>query len=63
MQRPGTNNLTEQQVADYAGSRLAGYKRLEGGVKFLDAIPKTASGKILKKDLREMAKKEVGAKL
>jgi 4-coumarate--CoA ligase len=34
-----------------------------GGVKFVDAIPKNASGKILKKDLKEMARLETGAKL
>ena len=33
-------------------------KRLRGGVIFLDAIPKSPSGKILRKDLREMVKKE-----
>ena len=48
---------------DFVGQRLAKYKRLEGGVKFVDAIPKTPSGKILKRVLREQAKKEMGAKL
>lgn len=42
---------------------MARYKNLEGGVKFVDAIPKNASGKILKNLLREWAKKEMGAKL
>jgi 4-coumarate--CoA ligase len=37
--------------------RVADYKRLRGGVVFLDAIPKNASGKILKKDLRALAEK------
>jgi 4-coumarate--CoA ligase len=63
VQRPGTAKLTEQEVVAYAGTRLAGYKRLEGGVRFLDAIPKTASGKILKRELREMAKLEGKARL
>ena len=46
---------------EHAGKRLAGYKRLEGGVQFVDTIPKNPSGKILKRQLRDMAKKEVGA--
>jgi 4-coumarate--CoA ligase len=58
VQRPGTSALTEKEVVEYAGKRLAGYKRLEGGVKFVDAIPKNPSGKILKRELREMAKRE-----
>ncbi len=35
-------------------SEVSEYKRLEGGVKFVDAIPRSASGKILRKDLRTM---------
>jgi 4-coumarate--CoA ligase len=31
---------------------------LRGGVFFLPAIPKSPSGKILRKDLRELAKKQ-----
>jgi 4-coumarate--CoA ligase len=43
--------------------RLSSYKMLEGGIKWTDAIPKNASGKILKRILREEAKRESGAKL
>ena len=34
-------------------SAAAKYKRLEGGIEFLDAIPKNPSGKILRRVLRE----------
>jgi 4-coumarate--CoA ligase len=37
---------------------VASHKWLRGGVVFVDAIPKSASGKILRKDLREMARRE-----
>jgi non-ribosomal peptide synthetase component E (peptide arylation enzyme) len=40
---------------------LSRYKQLRGGVVFLDAIPKSPAGKILRKDLRDMAKKETPA--
>lgn len=66
IQRPNTGVLTENDVFEFCAERLAKYKRLEGGVKFVDAIPKTASGKILKRVLREQAENEVregGAKL
>jgi 4-coumarate--CoA ligase len=55
--------LRETDVQAYMRERLAGYKQLVGGVKFVDAIPKNASGKILKKDLKQMARLETGAKL
>lgn len=52
------SSLTEQDVVEYAGRQLARYKRLEGGVRFVDAIPKNASGKILKRIIREWATEE-----
>lgn len=63
VRRPGLNGakLTEKEVKEYSQKRLAKFKSLEGGIKFLDAIPKNASGKILKRILREQAKKEIGA--
>lgn len=60
VRRPGDNGkaLTESGIKEYCGSRLAKYKALTGGVKFVEAIPKNASGKILKRILREEAIKE-----
>jgi 4-coumarate--CoA ligase len=57
------SDLKEAHVQAYMKQRLAGYKQLVGGVKFVEAIPKNASGKILKKDLKAIAKAETGAKL
>jgi 4-coumarate--CoA ligase len=57
------SRMREADVQAYMKERLAGYKQLVGGVKFVDTIPKNASGKILKKDLKEMARLETGAKL
>jgi 4-coumarate--CoA ligase len=42
----------------WVAEHVSSYKRLRGGVVFLPAIPKSPSGKILRKDLREMARKE-----
>jgi acyl-CoA synthetase (AMP-forming)/AMP-acid ligase II len=55
--------LTEEDVRKFSSARLAKYKQLNGGIKFVEGIPKTASGKILKNQLREWAKREVGARL
>lgn len=51
-------SLGAKEVADWVASRVSGYKKLRGGVVFLAAIPKSPSGKILRKDLRELARKE-----
>lgn len=52
-----------KEVQAYMKERLAGYKQLVGGVRFVASIPKNASGKILKKDLKEIAKREMNARL
>lgn len=56
-------HLTEEDVKEWVRPKLARYKWLEGGVCFVDAVPRTASGKILKRVLRESAEREMGAKL
>jgi acyl-CoA synthetase (AMP-forming)/AMP-acid ligase II len=45
------HELTEQDVQDYVASRVAPYKKVRR-VEFVDAIPKSSSGKILRRDLR-----------
>lgn len=62
VRKPGSQ-IKEAEVQAYMKERLAGYKQLVGGVKFVDAIPKNASGKILKKDLKVIAKAEMSSKL
>lgn len=56
--------LTEQAVVEYVASKVSTHKRLRGGVRFIEAVPKSAAGKILRKDLRVLvAPKEIKAKL
>ncbi|KAL8823902.1 MAG: hypothetical protein Q9191_005460 [Dirinaria sp. TL-2023a] len=57
------DHLMEEEVKRYLAGKLTKIKHLEGGVRFVDAIPRNASGKILKRVLREWAKKEMSAKL
>lgn len=60
--RPGTREqLSESNVKEYMADKLARYKQCAGGIVFVDEIPKTASGKILKRVLRERAKSEMDA--
>lgn len=57
VRRPGTN-ITEAEVKVLIKEKLASYKQLTGGVVFLKEIPKSPSGKILKRVLREWADAE-----
>lgn len=58
VRRPGGSSPTAEEVHAYMRERLASYKMLEGGIRWVEAIPKNASGKILKRILREEAKQE-----
>ncbi|KAG0293877.1 putative fatty-acid--CoA ligase FadD10 [Linnemannia gamsii] len=60
---PGQENLSEKDVIDYVASKVAGHKKLRGGVRFIEVVPKSAAGKILRKDLRVLVQKPVQAKL
>lgn len=46
-------NVTEKDIKDYVAKKVAEYKRLEGGVEFIEAIPKNATGKILRRELKK----------
>ena len=41
-----------QIIQDFVASSLSKHKHLAGGVEFVKEIPKSASGKILRKDLK-----------
>lgn len=59
----GRAPLTNSDIADFVKDNLADYKRLRGGVVFVDEIPKSMSGKILRKELRAAANQTPKAKL
>lgn len=50
--------VTSSEIADFVKQNLASHKQLRGGVIFVDEIPKSPSGKILRREIRESAKKE-----
>ncbi|CAF4875836.1 unnamed protein product [Pieris macdunnoughi] len=50
------HKLTEKQVYDIIAQKLVKYKHLEGGVAFLDAIPRNAAGKIMRNELKVLKK-------
>ena len=51
--------LTAEALLQWARGRLAGYKTLQE-VQFVEAIPKTASGKILRRVLKDEERKRLG---
>jgi len=53
----------EEEIVRWLGERVAGHKQLRGGVRFVDAIPKSASGKILRRLLKDDILKEKEGKI
>jgi len=49
---------TAEAIATWLAGKVAGHKRLRGGVRFVDEIPKSASGKILRRVLKARAEGE-----
>ncbi|KAK7755255.1 hypothetical protein SLS62_002760 [Diatrype stigma] len=66
--KPGAPRTAEKaaEIVAWLDAKVAQHKRLRGGVRFVDEIPKNASGKLLRRVLKDLAKKEdiaSGAKL
>ncbi|RZC35101.1 AMP-binding domain containing protein [Asbolus verrucosus] len=53
VKQPDTN-VTEEEIVHYIEENISVQKRLYGGVKFIDDIPKNPSGKILRRKLKEL---------
>ena len=47
------SEVSEKDIKDYVAKKVAKYKRLEGGVEFVTSIPKNATGKILRRELKK----------
>lgn len=46
------SKVDTEDIAEYVAANAAPYKKLDGGIQVLDAIPKTPSGKILRRALK-----------
>ncbi|KIW99489.1 uncharacterized protein Z518_11228 [Rhinocladiella mackenziei CBS 650.93] len=63
---PEGEKLTEEEVKKFIEGKVVRYKRLAGGVEFVDSIPKNPSGKILRRQLRDATRERLrrqGARL
>ena len=54
----GKTEKDAEEIVDWTAGKVANHKRLRGGVRFVDEIPKSASGKILRRLLKDQAKME-----
>ncbi|KAF9874367.1 AMP-binding enzyme [Colletotrichum karsti] len=58
-----SGEVSADDVQAYIQSRKAPHKWIKGGVEFVEAIPKSASGKILRRVLRDREKQRRASKL
>lgn len=56
--RDGVADVTENDLKEFVAEKVAPFKRLEGGVRFLTSIPKNATGKIMRRQIKEEHCKE-----
>ncbi|KDQ27621.1 hypothetical protein PLEOSDRAFT_1093294 [Pleurotus ostreatus PC15] len=56
---PDQKRAFGSDVANWIKTKVAQHKFLRGGVVVIDVIPKSAAGKILRRELRELAKVEM----
>lgn len=47
-----------KEIAEWIADKVAPHKRLRGGVYFIDVVPKSPSGKILRRVMRDKVKQE-----
>lgn len=61
--KAANSNATEQDLAEWVEKRFTKHKWLTGGVVFLDKIPRSPPGKILRRTLRVRAREEVSTEI
>jgi len=57
--RKGNSEVIAKELHNHINERVTDHKRLRGGIVFLDAIPRSAAGKMLKKNLKGLKQVEV----
>jgi 4-coumarate--CoA ligase len=57
--RANAGEKEARAIVGWTSERVASHKRLRGGIVFVDEIPKSASGKILRRVLKERSKGDV----
>lgn len=48
------DGVTEDSINEFLDPRISRHKKLVGGIKFLDSLPKSPTGKLLRKELKKL---------
>jgi 4-coumarate--CoA ligase len=59
----GKTEAEAKEIADWLNVKVAHHKKLRGGVRFVDEIPKSISGKILRRLLKVKAQEEMDSEV
>ena len=46
------SNVSEKDIHEFMSQKVADYKQLEGGIQFLESIPKNSTGKIMRREIK-----------
>lgn len=58
LQPSAKGKVQPRDIQDWIAKRVSKHKQLRGGVSFIDEVPKLPSGKIVRKLMREWAKRD-----
>ena len=50
------NEVLEEEIHQFLDEKVTDFKKLRGGIEFVGQIPKSPSGKILRRELRDALK-------
>ena len=50
-------NITKTDIIKFVEENVAPYKKLRGGIEFVDEIPRSLNGKILRRELKDKLKR------
>lgn len=48
--------ILSEEIQRMVASKVAGYKKLRGGIFFVDQLPRNPTGKLLRRELRNLAR-------
>jgi len=51
---PRRPDISEEDIKKFLAAKVSEHKQLKGGVQFLTSIPKSPSGKILRRQLKDV---------
>lgn len=52
--RKPNSTVTAEEIQEFVAKQVIKYKQLTGGVYFIDSIPKTPTGKILRREVKKL---------